>query len=232
VRAAAEKVLAAVALVVLSPLLLVVAVAILISDPGPVLFLARRSGKYGIEFPMYKFRTMRVDAGGSRISTPGDQRVFPLGQLLRRLKVDELPQFINIIRGEMAIVGPRPEDPWFVEHYYTPKQRETLRVPPGLTSPGTLYYYSHIEQFLDESDPEGSYTSGPLAFKLEMDRLWVERRSLLLDLRLVLSTLGLLLGFRQVAEVSDFLPSQPMQSAARESDVRYQETKAGSSEPR
>ncbi len=182
--------------------------------------MAERSGVNSAVFRMYKFRTMKFNAGGSRISSLSDSRVFPFGVLLRRFKLDELPQLINIVTGEMQFVGPRPEDPWFVEHYYSAAQRETLSVPPGLTGAGTLYYYTHLEQFVDDADPEGSYTAGPLGFKLEMDRLWVSRSSLLLDLRLVLATLGVLLGLNHVRVLDDFLPAQPMKSPHGEPDVR------------
>jgi lipopolysaccharide/colanic/teichoic acid biosynthesis glycosyltransferase len=219
-RAFAEKLIAAIALIALSPLFLLIAAGILLTSPGTIFYLAERSGTRGAIFRMYKFRTMRFNAGGSRISSPADARVYPLGAFLRRFKLDELPQFINILKGEMQFVGPRPEDPWFVEHYYSDSQRETLAVPPGLTSPGTLYYYTHLEQFVDDADPEGSYTRGPLGFKLEMDRLWVRRSSLLLDLRLVLATVGILLGFNNVRVLDNFLPSQPLNRPQSEPDIR------------
>ncbi len=154
-----------------APLLAVIAIGILISDPGPVFYIAERVGAGGVRFRMYKFRTMRIAAGhGSRITGARDPRVFALGRWLRRLKLDELPQLLNIVRGDMAFVGPRPEDPWFVDRYYTDADRETLEVPPGLTSPGTLYYLTHAERLLDSTDAEASYVSGPLKAKLALDR--------------------------------------------------------------
>jgi lipopolysaccharide/colanic/teichoic acid biosynthesis glycosyltransferase len=181
--------LAAVALLLAAPLMPIVAIGIWISDPGPVFYPANRAGVRGINFRMYKFRTMRIASGkDSRIAEARDPRVFTFGRLLRRLKLDELPQLLNIIRGEMAFVGPRPEDPWFVEHVYTEADRETLETPPGLTSPGTLYYFTHAEQFLDNIDTEASYISGPLKMKLALDRAYVQQASAAYDLRLVVET--------------------------------------------
>lgn len=189
-----EIVLATVALLLAAPLMLLVAIGIWISDPGPVFYPADRAGVRGVVFRMYKFRTMRVASGpGSRIADTRDPRVFPLGRLLRKLKLDELPQLLNIIRGDMAFVGPRPEDPWFVEHVYTEADRETLETPPGLTSPGTLYYFTHAEQFLDNTDTEASYISGPLKIKLALDRAYIFKASAACDLRLAVETVWVLL---------------------------------------
>jgi lipopolysaccharide/colanic/teichoic acid biosynthesis glycosyltransferase len=189
-RRKAEAVLAAAALLLATPLLLFIAIGICISDPGPVFHVAERVGAGGVRFRMYKFRTMRVAAGladlGSRITEARDPRVFAFGWWLRRLKLDELPQLLNIIRGEMAFVGPRPEDPWFVENHYTGADRETLEVPPGLTSPGTLYYLAH------EADNEASYITGPLKTKLALDRAYVRQASAVYDLRLALQTMRIL----------------------------------------
>jgi lipopolysaccharide/colanic/teichoic acid biosynthesis glycosyltransferase len=127
----------------------------------------------------------RSEDVGSRISGPIDARVFPFGALLRILRLDELPQLINIVRGEMAFVGPRPEDPWFVEHAYTAADRATLEVLPGLTSPGTLYYVTHSERFLSSTEPEASYLAGPLREKLALDREYIARASVWGDFRLV-----------------------------------------------
>lgn len=192
-RRKTEVVLAAAGLVLAAPLMLLVAIGIWLSDPGPVFYLADRAGVRGDIFRMYKFRTMWITSGrGSRIAETRDPRVFAFGRLLRRLKLDELPQLLNIIRGEMAFVGPRPEDPWFVEHVYTEADRETLETPPGLTSPGTLYYFTHAEQFLDDTDTEASYISGPLKIKLALDRTYVFRASAAYDLRLVVETVWVL----------------------------------------
>lgn len=188
-----ESALAAIFLALTLPLLLLISIGILISGPGPVFYLADRAGLHGVPFRMYKFRTMRQTSGaGSRVAAARDPRVFPFGVLLRRLKLDELPQLLNIVRGEMAFVGPRPEDPWFVEHVYTEEDRETLLVLPGLTSPGTLYYFTHAEQFLDAVGTEAAYISGPLKTKLRLDREYIANATAGSDLRLILETVRVL----------------------------------------
>jgi lipopolysaccharide/colanic/teichoic acid biosynthesis glycosyltransferase len=191
-RCRIEAFIAGTALAVLSPLLVAIAVAIRISGPGPVFYMAERIGLRGARFRMYKFRTMYVTPAGSRITAPQDPRIFPFGRLLRRLRLDELPQLINIVRGEMAFVGPRPEDPWIVGHFYTETDRETLNVLPGLTSPGTLYYCAHAEPQLNPGDAEAAYLAGPLRRKLELDRAYIRKASAAGDVRLALRTLFLL----------------------------------------
>src|SRR5580765_2430484 len=164
-----DIVVTACALTAAAPLLLVAAVGIRLTSPGPVLYRAqrigrdrrrpyanlclgayqperRRAGYGGREFTMYKFRTMHVSADpGSSITARNDSRVFPFGAWLRATKIDELPQLINIIRGDMTLVGPRPEAPDIVRNHYTPDDLSTLQTLPGLTSPGSLYYYTHCE---------------------------------------------------------------------------------------
>jgi lipopolysaccharide/colanic/teichoic acid biosynthesis glycosyltransferase len=184
-----------VALVVLSPVLAITAVAIRFCSPGPFLYPARRAGLKGEPFVMHKFRTMHhaPAATGPAITAADDPRVFPLGSFLRRVKIDELPQFYDILRGKMSFVGPRPEDPRIVEEHYTEEQRETLAVPPGLTSPGTLFYYTHGERCLDTDDPEAAYAADLLPLKLSLDLEYARNASLVYDLRLILETAWIIL---------------------------------------
>ncbi len=121
-----------------------------------------------------------------------DPRVFPFGALLRRTKVDELPQLYNVLRGDMAIVGPRPEDPGMVARFYTPLDHETFRVAPGLTSPGSIYAYTHGEAQLDARDAEGCYGERLLPLKLALDIVYVRRASLSYDLALIVRTAWML----------------------------------------
>jgi lipopolysaccharide/colanic/teichoic acid biosynthesis glycosyltransferase len=188
-----EALLAGVALILGLPLLLLIAIGIWISDPGPIFYVTDRMGLHGSTFRMYKLRTMRIAAvSGSRIAVTRDPRVFPFGALLRRLKLDELPQLLNIFKGEMAFVGPRPEDPWFVKHAYTAADRETLKVLPGLTSPGTLWYVAEAEKLIDRQEIEASYVSGPLKTRLELDRAYIAEASGGNDLRLAIATIQML----------------------------------------
>lgn len=176
-------------LAVTSPLLLVAAIGIKLTSPGPVFYRARRVGRGGTSFFMLKLRTMH--SGSDRqgaITAPGDCRVFSLGQLLRKLKIDELPQFWNILTGDLSIVGPRPEDPRIIARDYTDWMRETLEVRPGITGPGSVYGYIYGDALLDPVDPEGSYAQALLPPKLALERAYMERSTLLRDFGYILLT--------------------------------------------
>ena len=128
------------AVVALAPLLLLIAVVVRLSMGPPVLFRHERVGRDGRRFRLLKFRSMRPSPPGApAVTSAGDPRVTPVGRLLRRAKLDELPQLVNVIRGEMSLVGPRPEVPRYVERY-TPEQRRVLDLPPGLTDPASLAF--------------------------------------------------------------------------------------------
>ena len=192
-KRALDILLAGVALVVAAPLLAIAAVGIRLAGPGPILYRAQRVGQHQRPFTMYKLRTMRAgQAYTSVITAKDDPRVFPFGALLRRTKLDELPQLYNVLRGDMAIVGPRPEDPQMVEQFYAPLHHETFRVLPGLTSPGSIYAYTHGEAQLDVRDPQGSYADRLLPLKLALDLVYVRRASLGYDLALISRTAWML----------------------------------------
>ncbi len=186
VRRPIEVLLAFAALIIILPVLLIAALGIKLSSAGPVLYHARRAGLNGRPFTMYKFRTMHTHAGGftSSITAAADPRIFRFGSWLRKAKIDELPQLLNIIRGDMAVVGPRPEDPTIAARYYRPWQRETLAVRPGLASPGTIYYYTHREHTIPHSDPEQHYIEGVLPMKLALDLVYVRRSGWRYDLEI------------------------------------------------
>jgi lipopolysaccharide/colanic/teichoic acid biosynthesis glycosyltransferase len=176
------------ALVLLSPLLAIAIVGIRVSSPGPILYRARRLGLKGRVFTMYKFRTMHVNQRSffSSITVKNDPRIFAFGSLLRRLKVDELPQLFNVLKGEMAIIGPRPEDQQIVSKYYASYHHETFEVLPGLASPGSIYYYTHGEQILKEKGAEQHYAEQLLPIKLALDIVYIRESSFAYDLRIIL----------------------------------------------
>jgi len=187
---------AALALIIMAPVLAVAAIGIrLAGGPGPILYRAPRVGRQTRPFTMYKLRTMRsaTDTAASVITAQGDPRVFPLGRLLRTAKIDELPQLLNILRGDMSVVGPRPEDPRMVQRFYTPFHYKSLALPPGLTSPGSIYAYTHGEAQLDLRDPERSYGEQLLPIKMALDNVYVSRASLRYDIALICRT-GWMLG--------------------------------------
>ena len=180
---------ALITLVVTLPFLLVVAIGIAMSSPGPIFYKARRVGKRGKVFLMFKFRTMYVDSDrASVITSPGDFRIFRFGLWLRRLKIDEILQFWNILIGDMSLVGPRPEDPKIVERDYKDWMHETLLVLPGVTGPGSVYGYIYGDALLDLSDPEGSYTRNLLPPKLALERAYMERAGFISDFGYILLT--------------------------------------------
>lgn len=201
-----DVMLSGVALVVVSPLLAVAALGIWLSDKGQIFFRAQLAGRDGRPFTMYKLRTMRVDHGTFRsvITADHDPRVFRFGAWLRRAKIDELPQLINILRGEMSVVGPRPEHPRIVDQYYAPEHRRLLQVRPGLTSPGTLYDYAHGEAIVGRADPERAYVERLLPLRLALDLVYVRGASLGYDVALIGRTVriivAVLCGWRRFPE--------------------------------
>jgi len=188
-----DVVCASVALVVTAPLIGLAAIGIKLTDPGPVLFRARRVGYLGRQFTMFKLRTMRAgdsglgaeDSEGPRITGHQDERISPIGKILRRTKIDELPQLFNILLGDMSIVGPRPEDPAIVQEHYSSPDLETLGVRPGLASPGSLYQYTSGDVLLHADDPETHYVDKLLKTKLALDRVYIRRASLRSDLKMI-----------------------------------------------
>jgi lipopolysaccharide/colanic/teichoic acid biosynthesis glycosyltransferase len=200
-----DVVLASVALVLTAPVVLAAAAGVFASSPGPVIYRARRVGRDGRTFEMFKLRTMHITGKrDGRITATSDARVFPLGRLMRRWKIDELPQLVNVLRGDMSIIGPRPEDPFFVSRFYTPDQLNTLRVRPGLASPGSLFHATHGHLLLRGSDPDSDYVRELLPIKLALDSVYMQRASLSYDISLMLRTLRItgakILGRRSFAD--------------------------------
>ncbi|MEM7588074.1 MAG: sugar transferase [Acidobacteriota bacterium] len=187
---------AALGLVAASPVLAVIAVLIKLTSRGPVLYRARRAGLHGVPFEVLKLRTMTdgADRHGT-ITVGGDARVTPLGRLLRLTKLDEVPQLWNVLRGEMALVGPRPESLNIVEEHYTAAHRQALSVRPGLTCSGSLYYYVYQEHLRPPAGvgPETFYVRELLDAKIAADLHYVEHRSMAYDLRLIVETVWVML---------------------------------------
>lgn len=179
----------AVGLILLSPILLSIAILIKLNSAGPIIYRARRVGKDGKLFDLYKFRTMVLDADnrGPKITVAGDKRVTRVGRWLRRNKLDELPQLFNVLKGEMSLVGPRPEDPRYVEEY-TSEQRKVLSVRPGVTSAASLTYRNE-EALLSGPDWEDKYRDEVMPAKLAIDLAYLSRRTIWSDLKLIAQTL-------------------------------------------
>lgn len=175
-------------LILLGPLFLLIALGIRLSSPGPIFYRARRVGYGGNLFDLYKFRSMfaQADREGPGITIARDARITPFGRTLRRTKLDELPQLWNVLKGDMSLVGPRPEDPRYVA-YYTPSQRQLLQIRPGITSPASLHYRDEAKR-LTETDWERLYLQEILPHKLELELAYAERRTLLSDLYILART--------------------------------------------
>jgi len=175
-------------LIVLSPVMLIIAVVVKCSSPGPVLYCASRVGKDGRLFRLYKFRSMVSGAAGlgPRVTGSGDARVTAVGRFLRRTKLDELPQLFNTLVGDMSLVGPRPEDPGYVKSY-SAEQLQVLRVRPGITSAATLLH-RHEELMLTGPDWEETYRKEILPAKLRIELDYLSRRSLPGDMRILAQT--------------------------------------------
>lgn len=185
-----EGILAGISLLALSPLLFFVSLLVKFHDGGPVLFRATRVGKGGRQFSVLKFRTMVPNAEhvGSAITASGDSRITPVGAFLRKHKLDELPQLVNVVKGEMSLVGARPEDPRYVA-LYNNEQRNILAFRPGITSPASLRYRNE-ETLLTGSEWHEKYVREILPQKLALDLAYLRRRSFVGDIRIILHTLG------------------------------------------
>lgn len=177
-------------LLVFSPVYLLTWIIIKIVSPGPAIYKAKRVGKDGKLFDCYKFRSMRVDSGEVRLTTlENDDRIFPFGKFIRKAKIDEMPQVVNILQGQMSVVGPRPEDKENADKVYVGEYKHILDVKPGLTSTASLYDYTHGELFEDEE----SYEKVFLPKKLKLELYYVNHRSFWYDIFLILKTAWLII---------------------------------------
>ena len=183
-----DVVAAAVGLLLLSPVFLVVALLIKLDSQGPVFYRGWRVGEGGLPFRIIKFRTMvrHAEVLGPVVTTADDVRVTNVGRLLRRTKLDELPQLLNVVAGTMSIVGPRPEDPTLVAHY-SREEKKMLELRPGITSPASLAYRRE-ETLLHGANWQSTYLQAILPRKLEIEREYAARRTLFSDVALIART--------------------------------------------
>ncbi len=182
-------------LILLSPVFLLIALAVVMDSPGGPLYAGVRIGKDGVPFRMWKFRSMvaNADRAGGAITAARDQRVTRVGDFLRRTKLDELPQFFNVLVGDMTLIGPRAEAPGIVAKY-TERQRETLRYKPGITGIGAIHYTAEQVQTIPEGVlAEEYYAEYLLPEKLELELAYESTRTLWRDLGIIQSTICLML---------------------------------------
>ncbi len=181
------------ALVLVAPVLVGIALAMrLTGDRGPFLYRAVRVGEEGATFTILKIRTMVHGSGGAGITRAEDPRVTRLGRILRRYRIDELPQLINVVRGEMSLVGPRPEDPRYVD-WADPVHRRVFTAKPGITGLAQLEFHDEA-RLLGGVDVEEAYRRDVLPAKLALDVEYLDRRSIRLDLQILARTVGTVFG--------------------------------------
>jgi len=169
-----------------SPLWLVAIIGILVSDWGPILYTANRIGKGNKPFKMYKFRSMRVSRGANENSLrPDEDRIFPFGYFIRKVKIDELPQLLNILNGTMSIIGPRPVAQDQFELFRTGKWNLAAEVPVGLSGPAALYDFIYGDQFTDEKE----YMEKVFPTRRELEYVYVLKKGIVYDLKMIIYTI-------------------------------------------
>ena len=193
-----DLLVAGLALVLLAPLLGVIAVCVRLDSRGAVFFRQERVGRGGSTFRIHKFRTMQADAPGRGpgITVGDDPRITRVGRFLRRTKLDELPQLIDVLAGDMSLVGPRPELPCYVALYPADLRAQVLAVRPGITDPASLKYADEAALLAQSADPEREYREVLLPAKLRESVAYARRATLASDLLVLARTAALLLGRR------------------------------------
>lgn len=202
---------------------LVIGIVIKIQSPGPVVYKAKRVGREGRVFTLYKFRSMCVNSGDIHATTlRNDPRVFRFGKFLRKSKLDETPQLINILLSDMTVIGPRPEDEQNSEKFYRGRYRQILSVKPGLSSPASLYDYTYGEKYDNEED----YVNQFIPEKLALEMYYVKNKSFLYDIEIIFRTLITI--FRSMTGKEDFNPPRELILLYKENSYGKREIKSDS----
>ena len=176
-------------LIILLPFMLIIAILIKIDSKGPVFFKQIRVTKNGKEFKIFKYRTMRVGSDKySQITVGKDGRITKLGSFLRKYKLDEIPQLINVLIGDMSLVGPRPEVPKYVA-LYTDEQKEILKVRAGITDYASIEFSDENDLLASEEDPEKTYIEKVMSRKIELNKKYLSEISILTDIKIILLTI-------------------------------------------
>ena len=176
-------------LIFLFPVLIIISILIRIKMPGgPVIFKQKRVGQYGRLFTMYKFRSMTVAHSGSSISVKGESRITPLGAVLRKYKLDELPELWNVLKGDMSFVGPRPDVPGYVD-CLTGEEREVLKLKPGITGPASLKYRCEEEVLAKVEDPQKYNDEVIFPDKVRINKNYIKHWSFVLDMKIIIYTI-------------------------------------------
>lgn len=182
-------------LIFFSPIFFIIGILIKLDSPGEIFFRQTRVTKDEKEFKIYKFRTMKKDTEGNKQITVGeDSRITKIGNILRKTKLDELPQLINILRGEMSFVGPRPEVPKYVA-YYTEEQRKILKVRAGITDYASIYFSNENEILGKQENPEKYYIEKIMPYKIELNKKYIEKMNVFTDIKIIILTFLKIIGY-------------------------------------
>ena len=183
-----DRLVSFIGLVILLPVLIVIAFLVKVRMPdGPVFFVQRRVGKNGRLFRMYKFRTMKVDAGDSSVTVAGESRITPLGAKLRKYKLDEIPELWNVLKGDMSFVGPRPDVPGYADALKG-EDREILSLRPGITGPASLKYRNEEELLATVEDPQKYNDEVIFPDKVRLNRYYLHHYSFYMDIKMIVCT--------------------------------------------
>ncbi len=176
--------------IILIPVFIIIAILIKLDSKGPIFFKQKRVGQHGEEFDILKYRTMVVDAEkiGKQITVGNDSRVTGIGKFLRKYKLDELPQLFNVLKGDMSLVGPRPEVPKYVK-LYNEVEREVLKVKPGITDFASIEYRDENEILGSVENPEEYYINVIMKHKLQLNLKYIDNNNIFLDIKIILKTL-------------------------------------------
>lgn len=185
-----DFVVSLIGIIIISPILLIVAISIKLDSEGSVLFFQKRIGKDGKPFNIYKFRTMVTNAEklGAQITVGKDNRITRVGAFLRKYKIDELPQLFNVLKGDMSLVGPRPEVPKYVA-LYTEEERKVLEVRPGITDLASIRYRDENDILAEVENPEEYYINVIMRDKLKLNLEYIEKSNIFYDIYLIIKTI-------------------------------------------
>ena len=184
-----------VGLIVFGPLMILISIAVLLFDGRPVLFRQERIGKNGVPFTLFKFRSMQTstDKNAMKITVDGDSRITKIGRILRKSKMDELPQLFNVLFGHMSLVGPRPEVQEYVDKY-DDQQRQVLSLKPGVTDPASIKYFNEEDILAAADDPSKTYVETVMPDKIRLNLQYAEKANVIRDFGIILQTIGRVFG--------------------------------------
>jgi len=183
-----DKLFSLIGILFFSPLFIIIACIVKTSSKGPILFKQKRVGQYGKIFTIFKFRTMRINDGTNSVSITGDERITKDGAILRKLKLDELPELWNIFLGDMSFVGPRPDVPGYADKL-TGQDRRILELKPGITGPATLIYSNEEEMLARVENPQKYNDEVLFPDKVRINLEYLENHNLLIDINIIIKTI-------------------------------------------